>query len=110
MRDPYWYEHHQVGSGWMILMMIFMVALVAAVVALVVIISRRPHPGGPPHVLAPPPAVPPPVVQPPPAAPRQPATEGYDTAARMLAERFALGEIDEAEFKAKLAVLRGMSG
>lgn len=107
MRDPYWQENHHFATGWIVVMVVMMLALVVAVVALVLLVSRRsglPGPASqPPAQPWPPAAVPPPGV-----APSGTATiEGYDAAVRVLAERFALGQIDEAEFRARLAVLRG---
>lgn len=74
-------------------MVFFMVAVVAAVVALVILVSRRAT-GAPP----------------PPGTPAQPVPGGYEAAQRVLAERFARGEIDESEYRARLAVLRGAPG
>lgn len=42
--------------------------------------------------------------------PQTPSLPGFKTAEDVLAERFARGEIDAAEYQARLAVLRGRTG
>jgi putative membrane protein len=94
MRGHYWIENHD--GGWallMIVMMIFLLVGVAAVVMLVIRSQRRsdqPQPNG----LS--------------ASSRLSASGiSASVAEQVLAERFARGEIDGEEYRARLAVLRG---
>lgn len=83
----YWYGDHMSGWGWTV-MIIGMVAFWALVITGLVLFVRyvgqstqRPHE-------------------------QPPATR---TPEQLLAERFARGEIDEAEYRHKLDVLRGVA-
>jgi len=93
MRGHYWIESHD--SRWallMILIMVFLLVSVTAVVVLVVRSQRRPDQPLPTRPWAPS-ASPTPAISP--SVPEQ-----------VLAERFARGEIDDEEYRARLAVLR----
>ena len=86
----YWYGSGMSGWGYALMtvsMILFWGAVIYGIVALVRYVSR----GGQP------PAAPPPS--------RAPASPG--TPEQLLAERFARGEIDEEEYRHRLAVLRG---
>ncbi|WP_245709262.1 SHOCT domain-containing protein [Rhodococcus tukisamuensis] len=82
--DMYWNGHNP--SGWMYAYMamgvlVFVVLLVGGIVAVVWFLGRGHQPAGPP----------------PP----------HHSAQQLLAERFARGEIDEEEFRARSAALQG---
>jgi putative membrane protein len=87
-----WYGHGLTGLGWALMTggtLVFWALLVGAVVLLVRTLGRHADTGG--------------ATNPPPA-------DGASNAEHLLAERFARGEIDEAEYTQRLAVLRGASG
>jgi putative membrane protein len=84
-----WYDHGMTGYGWVLMtfgMLVFWALLIGAVVLLVRALGRRGEPGDA----------------------RRPPGEA-SAAESVLAERFARGEIDEAEYRQRLAVLRGAS-
>jgi putative membrane protein len=97
----YWFGPHLGGWGWAFGLgsVVFWVLVVVAIVALVRSFTRggqRPLPpfqgyGGPSG----------PYAQP------GPSPRHYPTPDQILAERFARGEIDEAEYRQRLATLRG---
>ena len=79
----YWYGHEMGGWGYpltLIVMVLFWAAVIYGIVALVRYAGRNRRPAGDPG--------------------QPPAAE------RLLAERFARGEIDEDEYRRRLAVLR----
>jgi putative membrane protein len=82
----FWYDHDLSGWGWVgmtIGMVLFWGLVITAIVLLVRGVVRREQP-----TAAAPPA----------------------DAEQLLAERFARGEIDEAEYRDRLAALRGATG
>jgi putative membrane protein len=91
---PYWYDGDGWPPWWMALVMVlYWVGLMVLGVVLArwaLRPGRQPAPGDPQYQGGPP-------------------RRGPDPE-RLLAERFARGEIDEAEYRSRLAVLRGESG
>jgi putative membrane protein len=87
------YGPHMGGSTWWPLWMLLLLLLVVAVVAVVVLSTGRRHAGPPPELgqYAPPPG---------------PGAAAGDAAETVLRERYARGEISEAEYDARLARLR----
>ncbi|WP_037603548.1 SHOCT domain-containing protein [Streptacidiphilus rugosus] len=84
-----WYDHGMTGYGWVLMAfgtVVFWALLIGAVVLLVRALGRRGEPGDT----------------------KRPRVEA-SAAEGVLAERFARGEIDEAEYRQRLAVLRGAS-
>lgn len=84
-----WYDwDHMSGWGWVgaSLGSLLFLALIAFVAWVVVRAVRRPGDG----------------------PPRTARTAGQDTAERLLADRFARGEIDEEEYRRRLATLRSV--
>ncbi|SHN87764.1 putative membrane protein [Geodermatophilus obscurus] len=84
-----WYDWgHMSGWGWAASMIgtLLFLGLIALVAWLVVRAVRRPGDG----------------------FSRPTYTAGQDTAERLLADRFARGEIDEDEYRRRLATLRGV--
>lgn len=99
MGDDRWWDHmndvmdggHMGGTSWWPLWWLLLVLVVVAVVALVVLGTRRTtHPTG---------------LQPPPTGHGPGALPG-DPAEALLRERYARGEIDQAEYDERLARLR----
>jgi len=91
----YWYDHDVSGWGWFAMsvgMLLFWAVLITGAVLLVRALTRSEH-----HSRSPlrPPAEPPTTHGPAGPSPEQ-----------VLADRFARGEIDEQEFRARLAALR----
>ncbi|MFE7352283.1 SHOCT domain-containing protein [Streptomyces sp. NPDC057543] len=88
----YWHDHGMGGWGWFAMtvgMVLFWVLLIIVVVLLFRAFGRsRPVGGGPP------------------GAPGWPGP-GSSSAERILAERYARGEIDDDEYRRRLATLRG---
>jgi putative membrane protein len=85
----YWYGDHMTGWGYglgIISMVLFWGLLIVALVAVVRYVGRGHQEGSPPQ---------------PPAAGSQPPS-----AERLLAERFARGEIDADEYRQRLEILR----
>jgi putative membrane protein len=84
-----WYDwDHMGGWGWAATTVssLLFLGLIALIAWLVVRAVRRPEDG-----------------------PQRPArTAGQDTAERLLADRFARGEIDEDEYRTRLATLRSV--
>jgi putative membrane protein len=88
----HWHRYGYDWSAWpmVVLMILFWVALIVTAVLLVRAAAGRQPAAGPPH----------------PAGPGMPGQPGADPQ-WLLAERFARGDIDEGEYRRRLAVLRG---
>jgi putative membrane protein len=83
-----WYDHGITGYGWVLMtvsMLVFWALLIAALVVLVRTLGRRNQNGANPGLTQ---------------------SGGPSAAERLLAERFARGEIDEDEYQRRLTVLR----
>ena len=107
----YW-NGHMGGVWWQVLAGLGFVLFWAAVITVIILLARylraNPRPGGPGWGGPPQQAgwVPPPPTVPPGQHAPQPGVRAED----VLAERFARGEIDEAEYRARLDVLRQQRG
>ncbi|MCX3062185.1 SHOCT domain-containing protein [Streptomyces beihaiensis] len=99
----FWYDHGHDVSGWGWFAMSFgMVLFWAVIIAVGVLLFRAlARTGGGAAAGPPPPSVPP---------PSTPPSASMSRPEQLLAERFARGEIDEDEYKRRLAVLRAAHG
>ncbi|MEU6537714.1 SHOCT domain-containing protein [Streptomyces sp. NPDC047000] len=103
----FWYGHDPGGWGWLAMsagMILFWAVIIAIGVLLFRALSR---PGGGPSAPHETPPQRPPYDAPP---PQHPPYGTAPTPEQLLAERFARGEIDEDEYRRRLAVLRDAGG
>ncbi len=98
------------GLGGLILFVLFWAILIAGVVLLIRVLVRSDsasrYQGGPPPGWTPPPGY----SHTPPAGPAGPVAGPGPDALEVLRQRYARGEIDEAEFERRRAYLQGPAG
>lgn len=79
-----WYGGHMGGGGWALMVLVVVVVAVALIMGVLALLGRRDAPPG--------------------------APAAGSTPERVLAERFARGEIEEAEYAGRLSTLREQRG